>query len=544
MDDALYVIGHKNPDTDSICSALAYAEMKRLVGENAIACRLGPLNEETKFVLKKFGLENPLLMKDARSQLKDIEMDVPNFINENRSVKVGWEKVAKSNNRSLFVLNDSKKLAGILSTSNLSMVRLFDKAKLNKLMSTASLKAIADTIEGSIINEPTLFSNNGKVFVVTLNESRGFEADFKGSICILSDGHQKQKQLINAGVKCLIITCNEQIDYDVLQFAKAKNCGIIITKLDTMAVANVVQESFSIKNIMTTEVIYFNESEYVSDVAAKMLKSRVRSYPVLDDEGNVKAAISRFHLQNYKRKRFILVDHSAKNQAINNIMDASIEEIIDHHHIGDIQTEKPIFYRNMKCGCTATIVSLLYQENGLLPDEKISGILLSAILSDTLNFKSATTTELDKITASWLAKRANIEDIDEYAREMLSASVSLKDANPHELLNRDLKHYEMGKYKVAVGQTNYVNMSDVQLILPEFKENMEKEQKSKKLDLLIMVFTHVLAEGSLLLFYGPLAYTMKDIVEINFDDNSGYDKDIISRKQQLIPRLTMYLKSL
>lgn len=544
MDNNLYVIGHKNPDTDSICSALAYAEMKRRVGENAIACRLGPLNEETKFILKKFGFENPLLMKDARSQLRDIEMDTPNFINENASVNEAWKTIAKSNNRSLFVMSDENKIVGILSTSNLSMVRMNDKKEMHRLMATASLQAISKTVEGSIVVEPTTYSDNGKVYVVTLNESSDYDQDFKGSICILSDGHQKQKQLINVGAKCLIITCNEQVDAEILRLATAKNCGIITTKLDTMAVATVVQESFAIKNIMTTNIIYFKEDEFVEDVASKMMKSRVRSYPVLDLEGNVIAAISRFHLQNYKRKRFVLVDHSAKNQAINNIMDASIEEIIDHHHIGDIQTEKPIFYRNMKCGCTATIISILYQENGLLPDEKYSGILLSAILSDTLNFKSATTTELDKVTASWLAKRAGIEDMDAYAKEMLSASVSLTDALPSELLNRDLKHYEMGKYKIAVGQTNYVNMADVQLILPEFKENMEKEQQDRKLDLLVMVFTHVLAEGSLLLFYGPLSYVMKDIVEINFDDNSGYDKDIISRKQQLIPKLSMYVKSL
>lgn len=544
MDNNLYVIGHKNPDTDSICSALAYAEMKRRVGENAIACRLGPLNEETKFILKKFGFENPLLMKDARSQLRDIEMDTPNFINENASVNEAWKTIAKSNNRSLFVMNDDNKIVGILSTSNLSMVRMNEKKEMHRLMATASLQAISKTVEGSIVVEPTTYSDNGKVYVVTLNESSDYDQDFKGSICILSDGHQKQKQLINVGAKCLIITCNEQVDAEILRLATAKNCGIITTKLDTMAVATVVQESFAIKNIMTTNIIYFKEDEFVEDVASKMMKSRVRSYPVLDLEGNVIAAVSRFHLQNYKRKRFVLVDHSAKNQAINNIMDASIEEIIDHHHIGDIQTEKPIFYRNMRCGCTATIISILYQENGLLPDEKYSGILLSAILSDTLNFKSATTTELDKVTASWLAKRAGIKDIDAYAKEMLSASVSLTDALPSELLNRDLKHYEMGKYKIAVGQTNYVNMADVQLILPEFKENMEKEQQDRKLDLLVMVFTHVLAEGSLLLFYGPLSYVMKDIVEINFDDNSGYDKDIISRKQQLIPKLSMYVKSL
>ncbi len=544
MKDNLYVIGHKNPDTDSICSALAYAEMKRRIGENAIACRLGPLNEETKFILKKFDVENPLLLKDARSQLKDIVMDTPNFINENASLNKAWELMTGSNNRSLFVLNDLKKIVGIVSTSNLSMVRLMSKQSLDKLMSTTTLENIAETIDGNIVTTPSTFHSNGKVFVVTLNETSSYSDEFKGSICIMSDGHAKQKELINAGAKCIIITCNQKIHSDNLQLATAKKCALISTELDTMAVATVVQESFSIKNVMTKDIIYFNEDEFVEDVANKMLKSRVRSYPVLDFEGNVVGAISRYHLQNYKRKRFILVDHSAKNQAINNIMDASIEEIIDHHHIGDIQTEKPIFYRNMKCGCTATIISLLYQENGMLPDEKMSGLLLSAILSDTLHFKSATTTDLDIQTATWLAKLAGIEDIAAYAKDMLSASVSLKDADAHEILNRDLKRYEMGKYKIAVGQTNYVNLADVQLILPEFKVNMEKEQQDKKLDLLIMVFTHVLAEGSLLLFYGPLSYVIKDIVEINFDDNSGYDKDIISRKQQLIPKLSMYLKSM
>jgi manganese-dependent inorganic pyrophosphatase len=311
-----------------------------------------------------------------------------------------------------------------------------------------------------------------------------------------------------------------------------------------MAVATVIQESFPIKNVMTKDVIYFREDEYVEDVLSKMMQSRVRSYPVLDAEDNIVAAVSRFHMQNYKRKRFVLVDHSSQNQAIDNIMDASIEEIIDHHHIGDIQTEKPIYYRNMICGCTATIVSIIYQENGMLPDERHSGILLSAILSDTLHFKSATTKEIDILTANWLAKIAGIEDISAYATEMLSASVSLTDASPTEILNRDLKHYEMGKYKIAVGQTNYVNMADVQLILPEFKKNMEKEQEDMKLDLLVMAFTHVLAEGSMLLFYGPLSYVIRDLVEVKFDDNSGYDKDIISRKQQLIPKLSNAIKNL
>ncbi len=542
--DYLYVIGHRNPDSDSICSALAYAELKRQLGEKAIACRLGPLNDETKFILNRFGLENPLLLKDARSQLRDIEMDKPNLINENCSLNEAWSKISGTNNRSLFVLNDNEDLVGIVSTSNLSSVRMLSSMELHNLMATSTIEAIAKTTSSDIIYAPKEFKSNGKVFVVTLSETKDFQEEFNNSICILSDGKEKQKELILNGVKCLVITCDQIVDDETVISAKERGCAILQTKLDTMAVAVVINESFSIKQIMTTKIVSFYEDEYVSEVASKMMNSRVRSYPVLDYDGKIVGAISRYHLQNYSRKRFILVDHSAKNQAISNIMDASIEEIIDHHHIGDIQTEKPIFYRNMKCGCTATIVSLLYQENGILPTEQMSGVLLSAILSDTLNFKSATTTDLDRRIARWLAQRAKIDDIDEYANEMLSASVSLLERSPHELLNRDLKNYEMGKYSIAVAQTNYVNMADVQQILPEFKKNMEIEQVEKKVDLLVMLFTNVLAEGSLVLFYGPLSYVMSDLIEQKFDDHSGYDPNIISRKQQLIPKLSMMIKML
>lgn len=544
MNDYLYVVGHKNPDSDSICSALAYANLKRECGEPALACRLGPLNEESKFILKRFGLENPLLLKDARSQLRDIEMDEPNLIDIDATMNEAWNKMLSAANRSLFVLDKQKKLAGIISTTNLSLVRLLSNEELYALMKTASLADITKTVDGNIEVEPTKFKTNGKVYIVTLNQNEDFLDDFKDSICILSDGLQKQKLLIEKGAKCLVITCNRPVSQSVRHLASIEGCAIITTKLDTMNVAKVINESFGIDKIMTKDVICFHDNEFVEDVAQKMAKSRVRSYPVLDYEGNVFGAISRYHLQNYHKKRFILVDHSAKNQAINNIDKAVIEEIIDHHHIGNIETDHPIFYRNQKCGCTATIVSMLYQENGLLPDWQMSGILLSAIISDTLNFKSATTTALDKNTAAWLAQRAGIENIEEYAKEMLGASVSLKDASAHEILNRDLKLYDIGEYRLAIGQTNYNRLEQVQALLPEFRKTIEKEQIEQKCDLMVMMFTHVLAEGTLFVFYGPLSYVMADVIETKFDDHSGYDKDIISRKQQLMPKLSRILKSM
>ncbi|SJZ34749.1 putative manganese-dependent inorganic diphosphatase [Anaerorhabdus furcosa] len=543
MDDKLYVVGHKNPDSDSICSALAYANLKRELGEDAIACRLGPLNDETKFILKKFNLENPLLLKDARSQLMDIEKDNANLINEYNTMKEAWSEMLGASNRSLAVIDDAENLVGIVSTSNLAMTRLMLPEEIEYLMRSTNLESVSKTVNGKIVLQAKDFELSGKVFIITLINMENFEDNLERSICIMSDGILKQRQLIEAGAKCLIITCGQDVDESVLRLAKASDCAIVQTDWDTMNVAKVINEAFPIKCIMTPHAMTFNENEFVDDVAKKMMNTRFRSYPVLNDEGKIVGAVSRYHLQNYRRKKFILVDHSAKNQAINNIEEADIQEIIDHHHIGNIETDHPIYYRNQRCGCTATIISQLYQENHVTPNEQMAGILLSAIISDTLHFKSATTTELDKKTAKWLAELANI-NIETYAIEMLSASVALKDATPSQILNRDLKSYDIGKYHLGIGQTNYHNIEDLQKILPEFRKNLEVELQDKKLDLLVMMFTHVMAEGTMFVYCGPLSYIMSNIIETQFDDNSGYDHDIISRKQQLMPKLSSMLKNM
>lgn len=544
MNDSVFVVGHKNPDSDSICSALAYAHMKNECGVPAIACRLGPLNEETKYVLKRFNIENPLLIKDARSQLKDIEIDEAVLIKKDATVNEAWSKMLTTKSRSLVVVDDDNHLEGILTTSNLSSIRLLSMQELFDLMKTVTVTALAKTIKGTVLVNPTSFKTNGQTYVITLRKNEDLTEDFKDSICLLSDSDSKQRELIEKGAKCLVITCGKTVSPIVKQMAQAYSCAIIMTNFDTMQTARVIDESFSIEHIMTKDVVTFRDNEYVDDVAAKMMKSRVRSYPVLDKEGNVVGCVARFHTINYKKKHFILVDHSAKNQAISHIEDAIIDEIVDHHHVGNIETDYPIDYRNKRCGCTASIVSMLYQENGLLPDAQMSGLLLSAIISDTLNFKSATTTDFDRNTAIWLADRAGIEDISKYAEEMLAASVSLKNSSPEEILNRDLKDYNVGQYHFAIGQTNYNRLEEVQALLPEFKELVLNEQRKGKYDLLVMMFTHVLAEGTLFVFYGPLSYVMKDILETKFDDHSGYDKEIISRKQQMMPKLSEALKNI
>ena len=543
MQQYVYIVGHKNPDTDSICSALAYAELKQRLGVHAIPCRLGPLNEETKYVLKRFGLENPLLLKDARSQLRDIDIDEPTLITTKTSLKEAWDVLFKARNKSLFVLDEQQKLTGIVSTSNLASPRMMSDELMHKLMKTASLSALAKTINGEIDYEPKNFKTNGKVFIVTLNDGTKFEENFRHSITILSDGNRKQRQLLEMGTRCMIITCDQEISPDNLELARKQDCAVIRTPWDTMKVAKVINEAFPVESLMSRNPITFQDDEYVDDVAKKMANTRYRSYPVLDIEGKAVGAVSRYHLLNYRRKKFILVDHSAKNQAINNIDDAEIEEIIDHHHIGNIETSYPIFYRNQRCGCTCTIIAQLYKENGIIPSAQMAGIMMSAIISDTLHFKSATTTRLDKDVAYGLAEIAGV-DLDHYADEMLSASVALKESTPTQILNRDLKTYDMGKYKIAIGQTNYKNIEDIQAILPAFRQQLEKEQTAKQFDLMVMMFSHIMAEGTMFVYSGPLSYVMNEIIDTKFDDNSGYDHEIISRKQQLMPKLSVILKQM
>ena len=542
MNKPIFITGHRNPDTDSICSAMDYANLKQLMGENAIACRLGPLNEESKFVTKYFDVEGPLLIKDARAQLRDIDVDEPTMIHLGSTVKQAWDLILGTSNRSLMVVDDKNRLQGIISTSNLSTSRLLMDDELSELMSKATVEGIADTVKGQIIFAPNEFKTNGRIYIATSTDTKTVD-DLNNSICIISYGTKEQIETINAGCKCMIVSCGQSVNDEVIALAQKNNCAIIRSELDTMRVSRVVTEAYPIDDIMTKNPIYFLNTEYVNDVSKKMSTTRFRSYPILNEYGDIMGQVSRFHLQQYRRRRFILVDHSARNQSVGNIDDAEILEIIDHHHIGDIQTDYPIYFRNQRCGCTASIIASLYQENGLLPDRVYSGVLLSAIISDTLYFKSKTTTDFDVLTAKWLADRAEV-NLDEYAQELLSASVDIKNADLALILKRDLKTYSFGKYNVAVGQTNYRNIEDIQVILDEFRKLLKKEQKSKSYDLIIMMFTQVTAEGTMFVYTGPLSYIMDQIIEVNFTEDSGHDSQIISRKQQLVPKMSQVLKRL
>ncbi len=540
MKEIIYIIGHKNPDTDSIASALAYADLKRQLGQEALACRLGTLNEETKFATRYFDIEAPELMIDARSMLKDIKLDEPVFIDKDDTINDAYHKVMKTNSKTLYVKDKKDRFLGIVSMGDLASLRIKSKAQRTRFMRYATLKTLAHDLKGKIINDAP-FKTSGEIQMVTKTSLENLKDAIQETIAIVTDNEGLQAEVIDMKPAVMIIGFGMRPSEVVIKKAKEKAIPIIVSKMAPIEMIRIIYEAISVKYIMSKDIIAYHIDDYVEDVATEIATTRFRAYPVIDDKGSVVASLSRFHLFRYPKKKFILVDHSSLSQTIDNIDKAEIKEIIDHHHIGNVETKRPIFYRNECTGCTATIIYHLYLENGKLPDRKIAGMMLSAIISDTLYFKSETTTDKDRLAARSLAKIADVK-LEEYASEFLASSVNLKDGDVKDLLKSDLKAYEFAGHKIVVGQTNYQNIEDIQLRIKDFEVAMQDELEAKGYDLIVMMFTHVLAEGTMFMYYGKLAKIMPQIIESSFDEHSGYDHKIMSRKQQLIPAISEILE--
>jgi len=526
-----YIIGHKNPDTDSIASSLAYAELKQKQGFNVEARRLGTLNEETKYAIKYFDTEAPDLLKDARCRLKDIELDKVIEINKEDSCNDAFKKVIETSNRTLFV-TDNHKLLGILSISDLTSIRLMNTSQREALLAKSNLELITSDLQGELLNKDT-YDTNGSVHVYRPNRS------FQKHI-VLVDNENSILEILEHKPSLVILSKNEISDKTIEECQKY-HISLIRTSMYIENILRIIYEAIPCELVMSKEMKTFNSNEFVDDVSGRVISTRFRCYPVVDEDNIIIGTISRYHLFNYQKNKFILVDHSSTIQTIDNINSAEIIEIVDHHHIGDVQTSVPINYRNQTCGSTSTIIYQMFKENNIAPSRQIAGMMVSAIISDTLCFISNTTTPLDIKSAEELSQYLNI-DLYKYAKQLLSASVNLNNADINELIKRDLKQYTFNGYKVAIGQTNYYNISDVQKRVEEVKKAIIEYQTSKKLDLLVMLFTSVKADGSYFVFSGLKSNAIIEIIENKFDEHTGYDSEILSRKQQLVPKLSKILE--
>ena len=544
---SVWVIGHKNPDTDSICAAIAYAELKNKIGKGRYeARRAGQINEESKYVLEHFGIPSPAYVADVGAQVKDIEIRKTTGISSNLSLKTAWETMKAQNVVTLPITSGTGLLEGLIITGDIatSYMDVYDNRILAK--ARTQYKNIAETLEGEVLtgNAHGYFIK-GKVVAATESPELMEEYIEDDDMVILGNRYEVQLCAIEMNASCIIVCSDAKVSKTILRLAEDRGCVIITTPYDTYTVARMINQSMPVKYFMRREnLVTFETEEYVDDVREIMSKERHRDFPVLDEEGKYVGMISRRNLLNMKRKQIILVDHNEKTQAVDGVDGAEILEIIDHHRLGSLETVSPVFFRNQPLGCTSTIIYQMYQEQGVDILPNIAGLLCSAIISDTLMFRSPTCTQMDRQAAEALAELAGIT-IEDHAKKMFQAGSNFGAKSAEEILFQDFKTFSAEKEEFGVGQLSAMSEEELQVVKKKLMPYIEQVRSERNLDMVYVMLTNILEESSELIFVGESA---KEAAERAFH---GHAKDrgdslwlegVVSRKKQLIPALMLALQ--
>ena len=537
--EKIYVIGHKNPDTDSICSAIAYADLRQKVtGQVHEAKRAGHVNDETAYVLDRFGVEAPKLLTDVRLQVRDLDIHEMPGLKPNASIRDTWERMRQEQAKTLPIVKDDE-LVGVVSTGDIakSYMDVYDSEILSK--ARTQYRNIVKTLDGTMItgNEHGYFMR-GKVAIGASSPNLMEEFIEKDDLVILGDREEAQACAVNIDASCMVICKNAAVSQELIQKAKEQSIVIIQTPYDTFTTARLINQSIPVKFYMTSgPLTMFRMNDYVDDIKDIMAKKRFRDFPILDRHGRFKGFISRRRFLGASKKKVILVDHNERSQAVDGIEEAEIIEIIDHHRLGDIETVSPITFRNQPVGCTATIINQMYEENEIEVPREIAGLLCGAIISDTLLFRSPTCTPLDERTAKKLAKISDI-DLEQMAQEMFNAGSNLKGKSAEDICFQDFKQFTVNDTIFGVGQITSMSKEELAAIRDMMTEHLPKVLEAHNLNMIYFMLTDILAESTELLCVGTSA---RGIALSAFDlpDNakSLILKGVVSRKKQLIPVL-------
>ena len=535
----VYVVGHKNPDTDSICSAIAYANLKRiLTGEEYIAKRTGEISEETSYVLKKFQVEAPPLLTNVNLQVKDMDIHRVQGVPGNLSIKEIWKMMKEANMKSMPITRDEH-LEGMITIGDIatSYMDVYD----SRILANArtQYRNINHTLDGEMItgNEHGYFVK-GKVVIAAASPDLMEDFIEKDDLVIVGNRYETQLCAIEMDASCLVVTQGSKVSKTIRKMAEEREIVIISTPHDTFTAARLINQSIPVKYFMTKDnIVGFRTNEMLDEVKEVMTKKKYRDFPVTDKKGRFVGFISRRRLMTARKKRVILVDHNEKTQAVDGIEEADILEIIDHHRLGNLETIGPVFFRNQPVGCTATIIYQMYQENGVEIDSTTAALLCSAIISDTLMFRSPTCTPLDKMTAELLAQIADI-NIEEHAMNMFDAGSNLKGKTAEEICFMDFKQFAVNQMTFGVGQINSMNQEELDAIKEKVSGCLETLREKHGLDMIYFMLTNIIEESTELLCCGHGA---KAIVigafDLSEDEEKALLKGVVSRKKQLVPAL-------
>lgn len=535
----IYIIGHKNPDTDSICSAIAYADIKNRVNNGCkySAKRAGQINEETEYVLKKFGVEAPGYLSDVGTQVKDMEIRETPGVPNNISIKDAWAIMKESSAVTLPITKEDGQLEGLITTGDIA--KSYMDAHDNYFLSNArtQYRSIANTVEGTVVtgNSHGYFVK-GKVVIGAAHPDKLGEFLEEDDLVILGDRHEDHLCAIEQNVSCIIVCNHAEVAEDIKMAAEKNQCVVIQSALDTFTVARLINQSIPVKHIMKKEnLITFQTDDFTDHIRDIMVKNRHRAFPVVNKHGKYIGTVSRRNLLGMKKKQLILVDHNEKTQAVDNIDAAEVLEIIDHHRLGSLETLQPIMFRNQPVGCTATIMYQMYTEKALEISPAIAGLLCSAIISDTLMFRSPTCTSSDKMAAGALALIAGI-NIEEHAKEMFTAGSNLKGKTTEVIFYQDFKRFTSDKVNFGVGQISSMNAEELEDLKQRLIPFMQHECGKNGISMVFFMLTNILEESSEVICYGEGSCRL---VEESFgvkEAQGGYVlQGVVSRKKQLIP---------
>ena len=535
------VIGHRNPDTDSICSAIGYAELKNRT--STLVCeprRAGKMNQETEFVLKKFGVTPPRMCTDVNPKIRDVDYREMPGIPGSTSLRRAWKIMRDQQIDTLSITSADNELEGIITVKDLATANMdvFDTAVLAK--SRTSYKNILETLNGTmVVGNADAVCTTGHIKIGTATPEMLESSVEKGDIVILSNRYESQLCAIEKEASLLIICNGAKVGRTIQRIADETGVAIMTTPVDTYAAGKLISQCAPISYYMTRDnILKFTLVTPVADVLRVMAKVRHRYFPILDEEGKYCGMVSRRNVIALRKRRIILVDHNEATQAVEGFDQAEILEIIDHHRIGSLETSGPVYFRNQPVGCTATIVTQMYDENGVTIPQKTAGLLLAAILSDTLVFRSPTCTPIDVNAATRLAKIAGV-DINEFANEMFEAGEKLDGKTAEEVFLQDFKVFMCGDIRFGVAQGSYMTRKNLQAAQALLQPYLEEARNKQNVEDLYMLLTDVPKEESVVICTGRYA---AEVLSNGFESRPAADGSwtlpgVVSRKKQFIPAM-------
>ena len=535
------VIGHRNPDTDSICSAIAYAELKNRT--STLVCeprRAGKMNQETEFVLKKFGVTPPRMCTDVNPKIRDVDYREMPGIPGSTSLRRAWKITRDQQIDTLSITSADNELEGIITVKDLATANMdvFDTAVLAK--SRTSYKNILETLNGTmVVGNADAVCTTGHIKIGTATPEMLESSVEKGDIVILSNRYESQLCAIEKEASLLIICNGAKVGRTIQRIADETGVAIMTTPEDTYAAGKLISQCAPISYYMTRDnILKFTLVTPVADVLRVMAKVRHRYFPILDEDGKYCGMVSRRNVIALRKRRIILVDHNEATQAVEGFDQAEILEIIDHHRIGSLETSGPVYFRNQPVGCTATIITQMYDENGVDIPPQIAGLLLAAILSDTLAFRSPTCTPVDENAAKRLAKIAGV-DIEEFSTEMFEAGEKLDGKTPEEVFLQDFKVFMCGDIRFGVAQGSYMTRKNLQAAQALLQPYLEEARNKQNVEDLYMLLTDVPKEESVVICTGRYA---AEVLSNGFESRPAADGSwtlpgVVSRKKQFIPAM-------